>query len=214
MRIALFGANGTIGQRILREALERGHAVTAVVRDPARFVASGENLSAVAGDVTDASSVAEAVKGHDAVISAVGPKLPDGDPQIVVKAAHTLLDGLARAGVKRLVVVGGAGSLEVAPGVQLLDTPEFPSAWSPVATAHRDALDVFRAAPPDLEWTYVSPAALIEPGKRTGKFRVGGDQLLSDERGESRISAEDYAVALLEEIENPRHVRQRMTVAY
>jgi putative NADH-flavin reductase len=214
MKIALFGANGTIGQRILREALDRGHEVTAIVRDPSRFDQASEKLSAVAGDIADPLSIASAVKGHDVVISAVGPKLPHGDPQILVEAARSLLEGVERAGVKRLLVVGGAGSLEAAPGVQVVDTPDFPAAWKPVALAHRDALDVYRNAQTDLDWTYVSPAALIQPGERTGKYRIGGDQLLVDEKGESHISAEDYAVALLDEVENPRHIRLRITVAY
>ncbi len=211
MKIAVFGATGTIGRRIAQEALARGHDLTAVGRDPTRLDISHERLTAAKGDVLDASSVAAAVKGHDAVISAYGPG-GSAAPQTVVDAARSLIEGLGRAGVRRLVVVGGAASLEVAPGVQLLDTPEFPSAWKPVALAHREALAVYRTA--DLDWTYVSPAALIAPGEHTGRYRVGFDQLLVDANGESRISAEDYAVALLDEIEHPRHVRRRMTVAY
>lgn len=214
MKIALFGANGTIGQRILQEALAHRHQVTTVLRETSHFASLGNNVTATVGDVTDPASIAEAVKGHDAVISAVGPKLPDGDPQIVVSAAHALLDGLARAGVKRLLVVGGAGSLEVAPGVQMVDSPDFPTAWKPVALAHRDALEVYRNAQTNIDWTYISPAAMIAPGQRTGRFRTGGDQLLTDKNGESHISAEDYAAALLEELENPSHTRRRMTVAY
>jgi len=214
MKIAIYGSNGTIGQRILQEALQRGHTLTAIVRDPSRISAPSANINLVAGDVLDPSSMAEEVKEHDVVISAIGPKLPNGDPQIVVKAAHSLLEGVARAGVKRLIVVGGAGSLEVAPGVQLVDTPQFPEAWKPVALAARDALNVFQTAQTTVDWTYLSPAALIEPGERTGQYRTGTDQLLVDEKGESRISAEDYAVALLDEVENPRHKRQRFTVAY
>jgi putative NADH-flavin reductase len=214
MKIALFGANGTIGHRILQEALNRGHEVTAVLRDSSRFDRESENLRAVEGDVTNAASVAEAVKEHDAVISAIGPKLPDGDPQVLVAAAHALLDGTAQANVKRLIVVGGAGSLEVAPGVRLVDAPAFPAAWKGVALAHSDALDVYRNSQADVDWTYVSPPALIEPGERKGSYRVGGDQLLADEKGESRISTEDYAAALLDEVERPRHLRRRFTVAY
>src|SRR5438105_2121510 len=136
MRIALFGANGTIGQRIMQEALSRGYQVTAVVRDPSSFKKKGEKLSAVVGNVLDPASIAEAVKGHDVVVSAIGPKMPDGNLQIVADSARALLDGVARAGVKRLVSVGGAGSLEVAPGVQLVDTPGFPAAVRGIALAH------------------------------------------------------------------------------
>ncbi len=208
MKIVLFGARGTLGSRIAAEAQRRGHALTAVVRD---LSAVSRGFKGVRGDVLDSGSVASAVAGHDAVISAVGPGA-SSQPTMVVDAARSLIEGLLQAGVRRLVVVGGAGSLEVKPGVQLVDTPEFPAPWRPVALAHRDALDVYRQA--DLDWTYVSPAALIAPGERTNHYRVGFDHLLVDAHGESRISAEDYAVAVLDEIEKPRHVRQRITVAY
>jgi putative NADH-flavin reductase len=211
MKIALFGATGTIGRRIAQEALARGHELTAIVRDPARLDVSHECLTAVKGDVLDAASVAAAVKGHDAVISAYGPG-GSAPPRTLVDAAPSLIEGLGRAAVRRLVVVGGAGSLEVAPGVQLVDTPGFPAAWKPAALAHRDALAVYRTA--DLDWTYVSPAALIAPGERTGRFRIGTDRLVIDDKGESRISAEDYAVALLDEVERPQFIRRRMTVGY
>ena len=215
MRIALFGAGGTIGRRVLEEALGRGHEVTAVMRDPKRLPAPVGRVALVQGDVLDATSVAAAVRGHDAVISAVGPAhTADARPQMLVDAARALITGLPQAGVRRLFVVGGAGSLEVRPGLQLVDTPEFPAAWRPVALAHRDALALYRAAPPGLDWTYFSPAALIEPGKRTGTYRIGGEQLLTDRLGKSRISVEDFAVALLDELERPAHVRQRITIAY
>jgi putative NADH-flavin reductase len=212
MKIALFGANGFIGQRILDVALERGHKVTAVVRDPAKFTKTDENLSVVAGDVTDAADVAVAVAGNDAVISSVGPT--NSSPQVVVDAARSLLNGVAKAKVKRLIAVGGAGSLEVAPGIQIVDTPEFPEAWKTIALAHRDALNVYRDTPTEIDWVNISPAAVIEPGEKTGKYRVGNDQLLVDESGQSKISAEDYAVALLDEVEHPKHKKQRITVAY
>lgn len=202
MKIAVYGAGGTIGQRIAAEARARGHAVTALGR---------------AAPVTDAAAVARAVAGHDAVVSAVGPGFgPSAQPlDMLSKAAHALLAGLTQAGVRRLVVVGGAGSLEVAPGKQLLDQPEFPAAWRPVAAAHRDALDVYRRYPgSEVEWTYFSPAALIEPGARTGRHRTGGDRLLADEKGQSRISAEDFAIAILDELERPKSIRKRITVAY
>ena len=211
MRLIVFGANGRLGRRIVREALERGHQVTAVVRDPGRLQNSEERLTAVTGDVCDAARVAAVATGHDAVISAVGPT-GSSRPDLVVEAARALIDGLTRAGVRRLLVGGGAGSLEVAPGVQLVDTPGFPNAWRDIAIAHRDALDVYRTA--DLDWTYISPAAMLEPGERTGKYRTGTDQLLTDEKGESRISMEDLAIAFLDEVEKPSFVRRRMTVAY
>ncbi len=211
MKLALFGISGRIGRRIAREALSRGHEITAIIRDPARVPFSHERLTAVTGDVCDPVSVAAAVTGHDAVISAIGPSA-GASPQVVVQAAHSLINGLKRAGVRRLIVGGGAGSLEAAPGIQLVDTPDFPQEWRAIALAHRDALAVFRTA--DLDWTYVSPAAFIQPGERTGKYRIGTDRLLTDKKGESRISMEDFAVAFLDELEQPRFLRRRMTVAY
>ena len=208
MKIVLFGASGMIGSRLLAEALRRGHNVTAVARDPKKITAPSGKISAVAGDATDADSVAALVKGHDVVISAI-----NGTPDAVKQAAHSLIDGVAKAGVKRLLVVGGAGSLEVAPGVSLVSTPEFPAEWKDIALAHADVLQIFRKNQ-SLDWTYLSPAAFISPGERTGKFRLGGDQLVTDAKGESRISAEDYAVALLDEIEQPKHIRRRFTLAY
>ncbi|HEX6748855.1 MAG TPA: NAD(P)-dependent oxidoreductase [Longimicrobium sp.] len=212
MKIAIFGAGGMIGQRVVREVLSRGHQVTAVARDPSRLSAP-EGVAAVRGDATDAASVAGAVRGHDAVISSVGPSATTGT-DVYVGSARALIAGLRQAGVKRLLVVGGAGSLEVAPGVQLVDTPGFPAAWKPAALATRDALGVFRSEADGLDWTYLSPAALIEPGERTGRYRTGGDQLLTDAEGHSRISAEDFAIALVDELEQGKNVGRRMTAAY
>jgi len=210
VNIALFGASGTVGRRIAQEALARGHAVTALVRDPTRLSLTHARLTVAASDVRDPARVAQAVAGHDVVVSAVGPTGTD-QVRIVVDAARALIVGLPQAGVQRLIVVNGAGSLDVAPGVQLVDTPEFPAAWRPIALVHRDALEVYRTAA--LDWTVLSPAALIAPGERTGTYRTGADQLLTNDKGESRISAEDYAVALVDEIENPQFVRRRFTVA-
>jgi putative NADH-flavin reductase len=212
MKIALFGATGTIGQRILDEALRRGHSVTAIVRDPSRLAVDHANLTAVRGDLLDSKSVAESVAGHDAVISAYGP--PHGAEQTIVAATRSLVEGLKRADVKRLVSVGGAGSLTVAPGLKLVDAPQFPESYKPIAIAHEDALEVLKQEAGDLAWTSFSPAALIEPGERTGTFRLGGDELVSDAAGQSRITAEDYAIALLDEVEAPAHVQRRFTAAY
>jgi uncharacterized protein len=207
MRIALFGATGMIGLRVLAEAQGRGHRVTAVVRDAAR-VPDGADGHAVA-DVTDAPSVAAAVAGHDAVISAVG-----GGGGVVVAAAPALLDGLARAGVGRLLVVGGAGSLLNAEGVRLIDRPEFPEAWRPAASAQVTALACYRASGGPVAWSYLSPADVIEPGERTGAYVLGADHAVFDAAGASRISAEDYAVALVDELEEPVHAGRRFTVGY
>jgi putative NADH-flavin reductase len=212
MRIAIFGATGNIGRRITDEAVRRDHPVTAISRRPVGSHWADGRVSQARADVTDPAAVASAVRGHDAVISSVSPGT--GQPRVLVEAARSLVEGLKRAGVRRLVVVGGAGSLEVTPGLQLVDTPEFPAAWKGVALAHRDALDVFRTAGTgDLDWTYFSPAAVIQPGTRTGRYRTGGDQLLTDSAGNSFITAEDFAVAVLDELERPAHVGQRLTVA-
>jgi uncharacterized protein len=128
--------------------------------------------------------------------------------------ARALIAGLPRAGVTRLIIVGGAGSLLLPDGKQQVDEPDFPAIWKPGALAQRDALEVYRAEAGALDWTYISPASVMMPGERTGKYRVGGDHVLTDATGQSRISNEDYAVAVVDELERPAHVRQRMTVAY
>jgi len=209
MNVVLFGASGMIGSRILQELVARGHSVTAAVRDTAKVpVMAG--VTTKRGDVLDVDSVATNVKGSDAVISAYAPGFETlGN---LVLATQSLIAGLQKAGVRRFSMVGGAGSLEVAPGLQLVDAPDFPAAWKGIALAHRDALNVLKGS--DLDWTSLSPAALIEPGVRTGKFRLGTDQLVMDDKGESKISAEDFAVAAVDELEKNAHVRQRFTLGY
>jgi uncharacterized protein len=209
VKILLVGGSGTIGQRILAEALRRGHKVTTLTRDPSKVKS---RATAVKGDALDSKSIEEAARGNDAVISAYSPSAED--PSRLVDATRSQIAGLKQAGVKRLITVGGTGSLEVAPGVHMVDTPQFPAAQKGIALAHREALEVYRKEAVDLEWTYFSPPALIELGTRTGKFRLGTDRFMVDSSGQSRISAEDYAVALLDELENPKHVRTRFTAAY
>ncbi|WCM21185.1 NAD(P)-dependent oxidoreductase [Paraburkholderia bryophila] len=211
LKIALFGATGMIGSRIATEAARRGHQVTALVRNPARVPAGVANLTAVQADLLDAASVGAAVRGHDVVASAYSP--PQGEATVVGAATRALVDGVRAAGLKRLVAVGGAGSLEVAPGKQLVDTEGFPDAYKAVALAHRDVLTYYRGVT-DLDWTFFAPAALIAPGERTGTFRTGTNTLLADAEGNSRISAEDYAVAFVDELEQGRFIRQIATVAY
>jgi len=216
MRIALFGAGGQIARRIAREALDRGHQVTAIVRDPATFRKYDDRLEVVQGDDTDAASVAGAAKGADAIVNAISPRpSPSGRPaSSLVDGARAVIAGAKRAGIERLLAVGGASSLEVAPGVRLYDTPEFPEAYKAEAREGIDSLDVYRNESGDLDWTFISPAAEIGPGERTGKYRTGGDQLLADKDGKSFISYEDYAAALVDELERGRNLRRRMTVAY
>lgn len=209
MNVALFGASGMIGSRILKELIARGHSVTVVARDPKKIAATAK-VRVLKGDVLDAESVASTAKGADAVISAYGP--PPNATQLVVDSTRALIAGLKKAGVRRFLMVGGAGSLFVAPGVDLIDSGHLPEEYRNIAVAHRDALEMLKKS--DLDWTSLSPAAFIQPGERTGKFRLGGDSLIADEQGNSRISAEDYAVAMVDELEHPKHIRQRFTLAY
>jgi len=213
MKLALFGATGHIGHAILDEALARGHQVTAIVRDPARLDARHENLDVITGDAGQPATWLDALRGADAVIASLSARR-DGNNDSLPAHASLLLHTLPGTSVKRLLWVGGAGSLESAPGVRVIDAPDFPDAWKPEALGQAKALDVFRASGTDVDWTYVSPAALIEDGERTGRYRVGGDQLLTDANGHSRISVADYAAALLDRAEKNDAPNRRITVAY
>lgn len=213
MKIALIGPTGFIGSAVLTEALARGHAVTALSRHPAKIDARA-GLAVVATDVLDPAQVAAAVAGHDAVVSAynAGWTNPDLHDEFL-RGTRAIFDGVKRAGVKRLLVVGGAGSLYVAPGVQLVDTPAFPAEWKQGALAAREALRLIRAED-TLDWTFLSPPALLQPGERRGGFRLGGDELLMNGEQPAGISVGDLAAAILDELEKPAHVRKRFTVAY
>ena len=202
MKVALIGASGNAGSRILNELVTRGHDVTAIVRNPEK-VPSGPHIVAKKGDVFDQAGLAELLKGHDAVVSSV---------HFVASDPHKLIAAVRASGVKRYLVVGGAGSLEVAPGVKLIDTPEFPAAYKAEAAAGAAFLDLLRPEK-ELNWTFLSPSALFTAGERTGKFRLGTEQLLTTDKGSS-ISFEDYAIALVDELEKPQHSRQRFTVGY
>ncbi|MCB8822609.1 NAD(P)-dependent oxidoreductase [Microvirga rosea] len=203
MKIAVLGATGMAGSRIVAEALRRGHEVTGIARNPEKLPPQ-DRLTLRKGDAL-AAGLSDLLRGHDVLVSAVHFSIVP--PEAVLEPARA-------AGVKRLVVVGGAGSLEVAPGVQLVDTPEFHEEWKPEALGGRAFLETLKKQAADLDWTFLSPSALFMPGERTGRFRRGTDQLLTDGAGKSHISAEDYAIALLDEIENPEHIRQRFTVGY
>jgi putative NADH-flavin reductase len=201
-KIALIGASGNAGSRILKELSDRGHQVTAIARNPEK-IASLPNVVAKKGDVFDQAGLSELLKGHDAVISAV--HFTASDPV-------TLIEAVRASGVSRYLVVGGAGSLEIAPGQRVVDLPDFPAAYKAEATKGAEFLDRLKGEK-QLDWTFLSPSAEFVPGERTGKFRIGKDSLLSNEAG-SRISFEDYAIALVDEIEKPQHSRQRFTVGY
>ena len=213
MKIALIGATGFVGSAILKEALQRGHDVTAIVRHPEK-VKPHPKLRPHKADVQKGDEVTRSVAGHDAVISAFNPgwSTPDIYNQ-QVKGTRAIIDGVKKAGVKRLLFVGGAGSLEVKPGVQSVDLPEFPAEYKQGALATREALNLLRKEP-SLDWSFLSPSADLFPGQRTGKFRLGTDQLLADAQGKSRISVEDYAMAMIDEVEKPNHIHRRFTVGY
>ncbi|MFD2904126.1 NAD(P)-dependent oxidoreductase [Sphingobacterium anhuiense] len=209
MKVAIIGASGFIGSAILNEALSRGHDITAIVRNPEKVTVSNPRLNVKKGDVIKEEELISLLKGNEAVISAYSAN----DSSSYVKAITSIINATKKAGITRLLAVSGAGSLEVKPGVQLLDTPEFPAEWKDGATATRDAFDVIKQVT-DLDWSVLSPAMVIEPGVRTGVFRLGKDQVLFNDKGESKISTADFAVALLDELERPAHIKQRFTLAY
>jgi uncharacterized protein len=209
MNVVLYGATGKTGSRILRELLSRGHQVKAVVRTPANL-APAKGLTIAQGDLDDAGEIAKSIKGAEAVVSAYAP--PTTAVEELVSVTERLIAAVRETGVPRLLTVGGAGGLEVAPGLQLIDSESFPEAWKPIARAHNEALLKLKAS--RINWTCLSPSAFLELGERTGKFRLGHEQLLANGKGESRISMQDYAIALVDEMEAPKHARQRFTVGY
>jgi uncharacterized protein len=205
MKIALIGATGFVGTPLLAELLARGHQVTVLARNPGKLPAQ-VGLTVVAADALDAAQVTKAAAGHDAVISAYNPGWTE--PRI-----SDIFAGVKQSGVKRFLMVGGAGSLFVAPGVQLVDTPEFPAEYKVAAGAAREALNLIQKET-SLDWTFLSPAIMLNPGERTGKYRVGADAPLWAEGGApGSISVQDLAVAIVDEIEDPRHIQKRFTVA-
>jgi uncharacterized protein len=257
MNIGIFGATGTIGSRILKEAVHRGthlpsrdeiatrakqiwlrngspegtaeqdwrqaeqelesargpdHSVTAFVRDASRIPEDHLGAKWKVADIFDPNKVAEVIAGQDVVISAYGQPR-GGDPQLIVKAARSLLEALGRRPGLRLLVVGGAGSLEVAPGKTVLDAGMIPQEYVAIPIAHKEALEMFRANT-RVPWTFFSPAAMIKPGDRTGRFRLGNDQLIVGADGKSAISCEDYALAMIDEAEHPLHIQRRFTIGY
>ena len=196
MKIAVYGATGVIGSRIVAEARQRGHEVTTLARTPSAEVQ--------AGDLANAAQVRDVAAKHEVVVSATGPSRTGGPAQEWLEAVQTLIGS---AGTTRVLFVGGAGSL-VVDGTRLLDTPEFPEIYKPEALAGAAALELFRAAPDSLDWTFFSPAPVIAPGERTGNFVLGTDSPVG-----TSISAEDYAVALVDELESPSYRRARFTAA-
>lgn len=213
MKLAIIGATGFVGSAVLQEALQQGHDVTAIVRHPEKLAAH-PSLTAKAVSVFDEAALADVLRGHDAVISAYNPGWtnPDIQSQMIEGSAH-IVNATKQAKVPSLLVVGGAGSLEVAPGVQLVDTPQFPAEWKEGALGAREVLNQLRKEK-ELNWRFISPAVFLEPGKRTGQFRYGDDAVLFNDDQPARISVEDLAVAIVEEIAAPRYNQRRFTVAY
>ncbi|MBH9741779.1 NAD(P)-dependent oxidoreductase [Vibrio navarrensis] len=211
MKVAVLGASGWIGSQIVEEAVTRGHQVIALVRNPSAIERQDVEVRQL--DVLAEQDFAQALQGVDTVIASIGGRAA-GNHDMVERSAAKLLEQLPNAGVKRLLWVGGAGSLEVAPGVQLVTVPDFPAEYKDEALAQSQALQVFRSSDSPLNWTFVSPAAEIFPGEKVGQFRVGGDQLLTDAQGHSKISVADFASAMLDELETAKHAKQRISVAY
>jgi uncharacterized protein len=213
MKVALLGATGFVGSALLKEALDRGHMVTAITRHPEKL-APRQGLVAVACDVYDADALATVIKGHDAVISAFNPGWKDPNLyQDQVRGTASIIAAIKKAGIKRVLWVGGAGGLQVAPGIRVIDEPEIPEWVKPGSLATIAALEQLKREP-ELAWSFLAPSRTMRSGERTGKFRLGGDTVLTDNHGHSSISVQDFAVAMLDELERPSHVHQRFTVGY
>ncbi|WP_442587580.1 NAD(P)-dependent oxidoreductase [Pedobacter sp. AW31-3R] len=217
MKIALIGASGFVGTAILKEALDRGHQVTAIVRNPENITLANDQLKVVKADILDTDQVTAAVKGADAVISAYNPGWSNPDIyEEFLKGSKSIQAGTKAAGVKRYIIIGGAGSLEVAPGLQAVDTPDFPAAIKPGASAARDYHNIVKEET-ELDWTFFSPAFEMHQGTsgvRTGVYRTGLDTPVFNEEGRSILSVEDLALVIIDELENPQHIKARFTAAY
>lgn len=212
MKIAVLGASGFVGSRVFSEALRRGHEVTVLASIPEKFtVRAGVTVTKIV--LADVKGLAAAMAGHDAVVSAFNAKRGSPDYREALLRGYEAIIGAAKAAKARLIVVGGAGSLEASPGQLLMDAPGFPKEYKTEAAAMGEVLNRLRGEP-ELNWTSLSPAAILSPGERTGRYREGGDQLLLGADGKCRITVEDLAVALLDEVERPKHARQRFCVAY
>ena len=217
MKLAIIGASGFVGSQLLKEAILRKHEVTAVVRKPERIAEKNPSLKVIALDVLDTEALSVVLKGQDMVISAYNPGW--GNPDIYsdfLKGSASIQEAVKKSGVKRFLVIGGAGSLEVSSGLQLIDTPQFPAEWKNGALGARDYLTVLKKEQ-DMEWTYFSPAILMHHGidsGRTGQYRLGLDSPVRDENGVSKLSVEDLAIVILDEVEKKQFVRKRFTAAY
>jgi putative NADH-flavin reductase len=214
-KIVLIGASGFVGSAILKEVLSRGHNVTAVVRHPEKITVVHKNLVVKQGDVSFGNIVAEVSKGADTVISAYNPgwKNPDIASE-TTRVYRAILEGVRQSGVKRFLVVGGAGSLFISPGKRLMDSGVIPESFLPAVRALAEVYLIDLEAEKGIDWVFFSPAGILEPGQRTNKFRLGKDDLIVNSNGESKISVQDYAVAMIDELEKPAHHRERFTIGY
>ncbi len=218
MKVALIGASGFVGSRILAEILRRGHKVTAIVRRPER-IAPHPRLTVMRADVLQRDELAQILAGHDVVISAYNPARGTPGPEVFhrhVRGHRAIIAAVKKSGVRRFLAVGGAASLKTPAGVELLDSPEFPAAFEPFKPGIRGTRELYYLLQkePGLDWVFLSPSVMITPGQRTGRFRLGKDHVIYDEKGKSHISLEDYAVAMVDELEHPKHHRERFTVGY
>jgi putative NADH-flavin reductase len=213
--IVLIGASGFVGSAILNEALDRGYKVKAVVRHPEKITKVHKNLLVTQGDVSLSETVADVCRGADTVISAYNPGWKNPDIAMeTTRVYRAIIEGVRKSGVKRLLVAGGAGSLFVSPGIRLMDAGIMPEFILPAVKALAEIYLVDLTAEKNIDWVFFSPAGNLEPGLRTGKFRLGKDDLIVNETGESKISVQDYAVAMIDEVEKPAHHMERFTIGY
>lgn len=218
MKVALIGATGFVGSKILAEALRRGHKVTAIERRSRRLVPH-PNLTVISADVLQRDELAKILRGHDVVISSFNPARGAAGPEVFhkfVRGNRAIITATKKSGVKRFLAVGGAASLKTPAGIEFLDSPEFPAAFEAFKPGIRGTRELYYMLKqePGLDWVFLAPSVMITPGQRTGKFRLGKDHVLYDEKGASRISLQDYAVAMIDELEHPQHHHERFTVGY
>jgi uncharacterized protein len=218
MKVALIGASGFVGSKILAEALQRGHQVTAIVRNPEK-IPPDKNLNTKKADVIAVEDLAKVLAGHDVIVSAFNPARGVAGAHVYdlhVQGHKAILAAAKQSGVKRFLGVGGAASLKTPEGIELIDSPQFPAAYEQFKPGIRGTRELYYLLKqePSLDWVFIAPSIVIAPGERTGKFRIGKDHVLYNDKGESKISLEDYAAALVDEMERPQHHNERMTIGY
>jgi len=210
MNVVVYGATGNSGSEITKELVKRGHKVTGIARDVARLEGAA-GVTAKMDDLSNVDAIAAIIKGADVVVSAYQP--PPNNTDALIDVTKRQIEAVKKAAVPRLIVVGGAGQLEVAPGVTLIKSGHLPQEYMPIAVSHEKAAEALKASS-GINWTYIAPAAFFIPGERTGKYRTGTNNLITDEKGDSKITFADYAIALVDEIEKPKHERQLFSVGY